>query len=134
MKTALPARNDGGHGLRQCGRQIQQSAGGRSPRPSVFHPSLAGSCRLIIHRAFLSAIHPSDCSFLSAAGYRTTSGALSSVGANGNYWSSSSYAAGNLNAGNLNFNSTVVNPLNGNNRANGFSVRCVQHLLRAVFA
>ena len=77
---------------------------------------------------------PAIASTLSAAGYRTTAGALANVGTNGNYWSSSSYAAGNLNAGNLNFNSTVVNPLNGNNRANGFSVRCVQHLLRAVFA
>jgi hypothetical protein len=51
---------------------------------------------------------------------------LTNVGANGNYWSSSSYAAGSANAGDLGFNSGVVNPLNNNNRANGFSVRCVQ--------
>ncbi|WP_302585628.1 hypothetical protein [uncultured Alistipes sp.] len=64
-----------------------------------------------------------------ATGYRNTStGALSNVGANGNYWSSSSYAAGNPNAGDLNFNSGAVNPLNNPNRANGLSVRCVQHL------
>lgn len=44
------------------------------------------------------------------------------------YWSSSSYLAGSANAGNLGFNSSVVNPLNNNNRAYGFSVRCVQHL------
>ena len=50
------------------------------------------------------------------------------VGANGDYWSSSSYLAGSANAGNLGFNSSVVNPLNNNNRANGFPVRCVQHL------
>ena len=49
---------------------------------------------------------------------------MTAVGTNGYAWSSSSYAAGNLNAGNLNFNSGNVNPLNGNNRA----VRCVQHL------
>ncbi len=39
------------------------------------------------------------------------------VGANGDYWSSSSYLAGSANAGNLGFNSSVVNPLNNNNRA-----------------
>ncbi len=62
-----------------------------------------------------------------AAGYRNReSGALTNVGSNGYYWSSSSYAAGNINAGNLNFNSGNVYPLNNNNRANGFSVRCVQ--------
>ncbi|MDE5694705.1 MAG: DUF1566 domain-containing protein, partial [Alistipes sp.] len=58
---------------------------------------------------------------------------MTNVGTNGYVWSSSSYAAGNINAGNLNFNSGNVNPLNGNNRANGFPVRCVQHLRRAVF-
>ena len=64
-----------------------------------------------------------------AAGYRhRESGALTNVGANGDYWSSSSYLAGSANAGNLGFNSSVVNPLNNNNRAYGFSVRCVQHL------
>ena len=50
------------------------------------------------------------------------------VGTSGYYWSSSSRLAGDNNAGNLNFNSGNVNPLNWNNRANGFSVRCVQHL------
>jgi len=64
-----------------------------------------------------------------AAGYRTNStGALTNVGTNGYVYSSSSYAAGDRNAGYLNFNSGNVNPLNGNNRANGFPVRCVQHL------
>ena len=69
-----------------------------------------------------------------AAGNRNReTGALTSVGANGNYWSSSSYAAGNVNAGNLWFNSGNVNPLNNTNRANGLSVRCVQHLHGVVF-
>lgn len=53
---------------------------------------------------------------------------MANVGTNGYYWSSSSRLAGDNNAGNLNFNSGNVNPLNWNNRANGFSVRCVQHL------
>ncbi len=83
----------------------------------------------------LRCIHSSDCfSCPPAAGYRSSaSGALTNVGTEGLYWSSSSYAAGNINAGNLNFHSGNVNPLNGNNRANGFSVRCVQHLRGAVF-
>ena len=64
-----------------------------------------------------------------AAGYRhESSGALTNVGTWGLYFSSSSYAAGSINAGYLNFNAGNVNPLNNNNRANGFSVRCVQHL------
>ena len=43
------------------------------------------------------------------------------VGGNGNYWSSSPNSTDN--SRNLNFNSTNLNPLNNNNRANGFSVR-----------
>ena len=43
-----------------------------------------------------------------------------SVGASGFAWSSSPNASGSVNAGNLGFDATVVNPLNNNNRANGF--------------
>lgn len=57
---------------------------------------------------------------------------MTSVGTSGYAWSSSPNASGSVNAGNLGFNATVVNPLNNNNRANGFPVRCVQHLRRAV--
>ena len=64
-----------------------------------------------------------------AAGYRhRDGGALTGVGAEGDVWCSSTYASGNINAGFLNFNATWVNPLNNTNRANGLSVRCVQHL------
>ncbi len=64
-----------------------------------------------------------------AAGYRNNAtGALDVVGTNGYCWSSSSYNAGNNNAGMLNFNSGNVNPLNGGNRAIARAVRCVQHL------
>jgi len=65
-----------------------------------------------------------------AAGYRhVTTGALTNVGTEGDYWSSSSYASGNINAGFMSFNATWVNPVNNTNRANGLAVRCVQHLL-----
>ena len=61
-----------------------------------------------------------------AAGYLNNStGAVTAVAANGNYWSSSPYSS-EVNAGNLNFNSGGVYPVNNNNRANGFSVRCVR--------
>lgn len=50
---------------------------------------------------------------------------LDNQGSNGNYWSSS---PSDTNASNLNFNSGGVNPANTNNRANGFSVRCVKDL------
>lgn len=60
-----------------------------------------------------------------ASGYRNrTSGGLNNVGGNGYYWSSASNSRAN--AYNLNFNSGNVNPLNNNNRANGFSVRPVR--------
>jgi len=51
-----------------------------------------------------------------------TNGSLNNVGTNGNYWSS---VVSDTNAWNLNFNGSDSN-MNSNNRANGFSVRCVQ--------
>ena len=63
---------------------------------------------------------------IALAGNRDNSnGSLNNQGANGNYWSSS---VTGTNAFNLNFNSGGVNPANNNNRANGFSVRCVKDL------
>lgn len=60
-----------------------------------------------------------------ASGYRNnSSGGLNNVGSNGNYWSAAPASA--TNAYNLNFNAGNVNPLNNNNRANGFSVRPVR--------
>lgn len=58
---------------------------------------------------------------------------MTNVGTEGLLWSSSSYAAGNYNAGFLNFNSGNVRPLNNGNRAAALSVRCVQHLRRELF-
>ena len=66
-------------------------------------------------------------SFLSGAagGYRNNgSGAFNNVGSNGNFWVAGPNSPSN--GRNLNFNSGNVNPLNNNNRANGFSVRPVQ--------
>ena len=66
--------------------------------------------------------------FLPAAGCRDRStGALTNVGTYGYYWSSSSYAAGNRNAGSLSFHSGAVYPLYYNYRAYAFSVRCVRN-------
>jgi len=64
---------------------------------------------------------------IAASGYRNNgSGGLSNVGSNGNYWSFAPNSQ--TNARNLNFNSGNVNPLNNNNRANGFSVRPAKEL------
>ena len=64
--------------------------------------------------------------FFPAAGYRYYNhGDANNRGNNGNYWSS---RTNNTNANNLYFNSSNVN-MNNNNRANGYSVRCVQNLL-----
>jgi len=78
--------------------------------------------RLVVSRNF-------DCGKQRpASGYRErSSGALGGVGDGGWYWSASPNAVGSVNAGNLNFNSDGnVNPLNNNNRANGFPVRCAR--------
>lgn len=66
--------------------------------------------------------------FLPAAGLRSgNSGELANTSSNGYYWSSSPYCGGYNNAGYLYFYSGYVYPLNNNNRAYGFSVRCVQN-------
>lgn len=66
--------------------------------------------------------------FLPAAGLRdNNSGELASTSSSGYYWSSSPYYGGYNGAGNLYFNSGYVGPLYNNNRAFGFSVRCVQN-------
>lgn len=62
------------------------------------------------------------CSERAASGYRANdSGALTNVTGNGNYWSFAPNSQ--TNARNLNFNSGNVNPLNNNERSNGFAVR-----------
>jgi len=63
--------------------------------------------------------------FLPAAGIRDNNGNVNNVGDNGNYWSSNTNG---INGRNLNFNDGNFNAANNNNRANGFSVRCVQAL------
>lgn len=61
--------------------------------------------------------------FISSSGNRNrTNGTLNNQGTNGNYWAST---VSGTNARNLNFNSTVANT-NNNNRANGFTVRCLK--------
>ena len=61
------------------------------------------------------------------AGNRNNSnGSLNNVGSNGNYWSST---VDGINSRNLNFNSTGAN-MNNNNRANGYSVRCLKDCAR----
>ncbi|MDE5708691.1 MAG: fibrobacter succinogenes major paralogous domain-containing protein [Alistipes sp.] len=69
----------------------------------------------------------------SASGYRTTTaGALSNVGAQGDYWSSSPDSATSANADGMWLETGRIIPIGSTNRAYGFTVRCVQHL-RIVF-
>ena len=68
---------------------------------------------------------------LPAAGNRNNNGDQNNRGNNGNYWSSTPNG-NNGYARNLNFNDGNVN-MNNNNRANGFSVRCVQDLQLYLF-
>lgn len=67
--------------------------------------------------------HPANGTLIEgASGYRNYgSGGLNNVGSNGNCWAFAPNSQ--TNARNLNFNSGNVNPLNNNERANGFSVR-----------
>ena len=71
--------------------------------------------------------------FISSSGNRNRiNGLLNNQGTNGNYWSSTVNVT---NARNLNFNSTEANT-NNNNRANGFTVRCLKDyntILHCVF-
>jgi hypothetical protein len=59
---------------------------------------------------------------------------LGGAGTNGEYWGSSSNAAGNINASSVYFIASTVNPFGNPNRANGFAVRCVQHLYELIHA
>jgi len=63
--------------------------------------------------------------FLPAAGYRNSNGALNLVGTTGNYWSSTTASSM---AYNLFFNATGVSPSLQNFRVNGLSVRCIVEL------
>lgn len=66
--------------------------------------------------------------FLPAAGlHYNSSGELADMSSYGYYWSSSPYYGGFSSAGYLSFGSGNVYPLYSSNRANGFSVRCVQN-------
>lgn len=68
--------------------------------------------------------------FLPAAGLRlSSSGELARTSSSGCYWSSSPDYGGNSYAGSLYFYSGSVYPLSNDNRANGFSVRCVREII-----
>lgn len=58
-------------------------------------------------------------------GYRNTDGSFNNVGDNGNWWSATENSATNGWNRNLNYTEARVNR-NTNNKANGFSVRCVK--------
>ena len=65
-------------------------------------------------------------------GYRNTDGTFNNVGNNGNWWSSTANDASNAWNRELNYNEAKVNR-NNNNKANGFSVRCIRDLNLLVF-
>ena len=71
----------------------------------------------------LSPLITQRCQGYRPGNYNWSNGALNNRGTNGNFWSSVGYSS--TNAHNLNFNSSNFNPQNGNNKGNGFSVRCV---------
>ena len=65
------------------------------------------------------------CVFLPAVGYRrNSSGTLDTQGSFGYYWSATEYNSSN--GYHLDFDSTLNYPNNGNVKAYGFSIRCVQ--------
>ena len=65
-------------------------------------------------------------------GYRNNNnGNYNNMGNNGNYWSSTENNSNNAWNRNLNYNNSEVNRDN-NNKKNGFSVRCVRHLIQSV--
>ncbi len=74
----------------------------------------------------LRGMLPSDCFPAPAAGYRHYGTGAYTPDGYGDYWSSSPALSGDHGAGYLAFNSGNVKPLNSNQRACGFAVRCVQ--------
>ncbi|MDE6446242.1 MAG: fibrobacter succinogenes major paralogous domain-containing protein [Alistipes sp.] len=70
-----------------------------------------------------------------ATGYRNRdTGILASVGTHIGFWSSSTDASASAFATYLRYWSGALGPIFGHSRANGFSVRCVQHLQAEFFA
>ena len=69
----------------------------------------------------------SNCPLIAAllAGNRNTNGTFNNRGSNGNWWSSSETSTTNAQRRNLNSSQAGVNR-NSNNKANGFSVRCLK--------
>ncbi len=78
--------------------------------PAIWHKGIMSNCPLIA--ALL-------------AGNRNTNGTFNNRGSNGNWWSSSETSATNAQRRNLNSSQAGVNR-NSNNKANGFSVRCLK--------
>lgn len=62
--------------------------------------------------------------FVRSGNRNNSDGSWNNQGSNGNYWSSSPSSS---NARNANFNASGGNIANNNNRANGFSVRCLKN-------
>ena len=101
-------------------------AAGRVPRRasgSNDKPNLTRGFRATDSPRHLESGH----SFFPASGYRNNNSAVPyNVGSNAYYWTA---GPNNTNNGrNLNFNPGNVNPLNNNNRSNGFGVRAAQEL------
>ncbi len=74
---------------------------------------------------YIKSVSTSMASVPAAGNRNNTAGSLNNRGNNGYYWSSTENST---NAYYLNFNSGNVNATNNNNRANGFSVRCIAAL------
>ena len=91
---------------------------------------LFGLWAIQLHRQLRRLRHrtlriPTD--FYPASGYRASgSGGLHNVGAGGYAWSSSPSSASSVYGSGLGFDGSGVGPENGDNRSNGFPVRCVQ--------
>ena len=91
------------------------------PRRAVVHPSLTERA------AFRHSFQRLLC--VPASGYRDNpSGALNAVGANGYCWASAPFSATSPYGARLVYDAGRDLPLDGNARAYGFTVRCVQHL------
>lgn len=106
-------------------------AGAQASERSKSNNPLAVSEEFCPESGHIAQLHQKNCAINSeviiplAGNRNNSSAALNNQGSNGNYWSSSPNGA---NAYNLNFNASSVNPANNNNRANGFSVRCIKDL------
>ena len=129
------AQNDKGFGFEA--QPPAAEARKRVPQAAPEIPNEVDASTFVVKPLFctLRCIPHSDCFSAPAAGFRTReTGSLSSVGAAGRCWASSTLVSTVVHAGSFWGQVGEVWPLAGDYRVYGFPVRCVQASARSCFS